>query len=176
MTENEAIKEVRFNMSRIGLKESSAKRVTEAREIAIQALEEIQQYRAIGTVRQVQDFIADWRKYREFGTLKDIEKSMKNVSVLLAEHELLKLYQSIGTIEEFKALKLGRLGNKGFITIGQTIEEFKEEIRNKAIDEFMDRLEKHTQENWIDHQEYGITWSDIKIVAERLKGVQEWVR
>jgi hypothetical protein len=57
-----------------------------ALDMAIQALEEIQQYRAIGT-------------------LKDIEKSMQNVSVLLAENEVLKLYQSIGTIEEFKALK-----------------------------------------------------------------------
>lgn len=55
-------------------------------ETAITALEEIQPYRAIGTV-------------------EEIEKSMQNVSVLLAEHELLKLYQSIGTIDEFKALK-----------------------------------------------------------------------
>lgn len=45
MTENEAVKEVRFNMSRIGLDENTAKRVTEARDMAIQALEEIQQYR-----------------------------------------------------------------------------------------------------------------------------------
>ena len=55
MTENEAIKEVRFNMSRIGLKESSVKRVTEAREVAIQALSEIQQYKAIGTVEELQE-------------------------------------------------------------------------------------------------------------------------
>lgn len=39
-----------------------------------------------------------------------------------------------------------------------------------AIDEFVSRLEKHTQENWIDHQEYGITWSDIEMIAEQLKG------
>lgn len=55
MTEHEAIKEVRFNMSRIGLKESSVKRVTEAREVAIQALSEIQQYKAIGTVEELQE-------------------------------------------------------------------------------------------------------------------------
>lgn len=40
MTENEAIKEVRFNMSRIGLDGKSAKRVSEAKNMAIQALEE----------------------------------------------------------------------------------------------------------------------------------------
>lgn len=45
-----------------------------------------------------------------------------------------------------------------------------EEIRAKAIDEFVDKLEKHEQENWIDHQEYGITWSDIEKIAEQMKG------
>ena len=49
MTENEVIKEVRFNMSRIGLNDKSAKRVGEAKNMAIQALEEVQKYRAIGT-------------------------------------------------------------------------------------------------------------------------------
>ena len=48
-----------------------------------------------------------------------------------------------------------------------------EEIRAKAIDEFVSRLEKHEQENWVDHHEYGITWSDIKQIAEQMKGVQE---
>lgn len=36
---NEAIAEVRFNMSTIGLKESSVKKVVKARDLAIQALE-----------------------------------------------------------------------------------------------------------------------------------------
>ena len=39
MTESEAIKEVRFNMSTIGLSDKAAKRVVEARNMAIQALE-----------------------------------------------------------------------------------------------------------------------------------------
>ena len=39
MTESEAIKEVRFNMSTIGLSDKVAKRVVEARNIAIQAIE-----------------------------------------------------------------------------------------------------------------------------------------
>ena len=41
MTENEAIKEVRFNMSKIGLNNKTAKRVSEAKNMAIQALETI---------------------------------------------------------------------------------------------------------------------------------------
>ena len=39
MTEDEAIKEIRFNMSTIGLSDEAAKRVVEARDMAINALE-----------------------------------------------------------------------------------------------------------------------------------------
>jgi hypothetical protein len=39
MTENGAIREVRFNMSTIGLSDKAAKRVVEARNMAIKALE-----------------------------------------------------------------------------------------------------------------------------------------
>ena len=39
MTESEAIKEVRFNMSTIGLSDKAAKRVVEARNMVIKALE-----------------------------------------------------------------------------------------------------------------------------------------
>lgn len=40
---------------------------------------------------------------------------------------------------------------------------------NKAIDDFVKKLEEHQQENWIDNLEYGITFSDIEQVAEQLK-------
>ena len=39
MTESEAIKEIIFNMSTIGLSDKAAKRVVEARNVAIKALE-----------------------------------------------------------------------------------------------------------------------------------------
>ena len=39
MTKSEAIKEIRFNMSTIGLSNEAAKRVVEARDMAINALE-----------------------------------------------------------------------------------------------------------------------------------------
>ena len=45
-------------------------------------------------------------------------------------------------------------------------------IRQKTIDEFVERLKKHEQENWIDHQEYGITWSDIEKIAEEMRGAE----
>ena len=90
MTENEAIKEVRFNMSRIGLEESSAKRVTEAREVAIRALEEIQQYRAIGTVEECK---------------LAIDESIDKHNLMVVYKDRLKEFEDIGTIEEFKDLK-----------------------------------------------------------------------
>ena len=59
------------------------------------------------------------------------------------------------------------------------VKQFETEIRNKAIDEFISRLEKHKQENWIDHHEYriyhyeyGITWSDIEKIAEEMRGAE----
>ena len=56
--------------------------------------------------------------------------------------------------------------------VEQAFEYYEKEIRKKAIDEFAERLKKHEQENWIDHQEYGITWSDIEKIAEQMRGVE----
>lgn len=49
-----------------------------ANEMAIQALEEVQQYRAIGTPEELQDMksnyfeaLSDWRQYRKIGTLEE---------------------------------------------------------------------------------------------------------
>lgn len=47
MTESEAIKEVRFNMSTIGLSDKAAKRVIEARDMAINALEKQEKIKEI---------------------------------------------------------------------------------------------------------------------------------
>ena len=49
----------------------------EALSKAVSALEEIQPYRALGTVRQIEDFIADWRKYRELGNLEELREVME---------------------------------------------------------------------------------------------------
>lgn len=63
MTIEKAIEEIRFNMSHIGHGAIAARRVKEAKEMAINALEEIQQYRAIGTVEEL-------RELKEKGTAK----------------------------------------------------------------------------------------------------------
>lgn len=49
-------------------------------------------------------------------------------------------------LEELKNLKPSK---KGFITIGQTVEEFEKEIRAKAIDEFAEKL-KETLNTYIE--------------------------
>ena len=49
MTESEAIKEVRFNMSKRGLSDKAAKRVVEARDVAIKALEKQEKIKEVFT-------------------------------------------------------------------------------------------------------------------------------
>ena len=49
MTESEAIKEIRFNMSTIGLSDKAAKRVAEARNMAIKALEKQEKIKEVFT-------------------------------------------------------------------------------------------------------------------------------
>lgn len=49
------------------------------------------------------------------------------------------------------------------------IKEMARNVREKAIDEFVDRLEKYEQENWVSHLEYGINWSDIEHIVQEMK-------
>lgn len=73
MTENEAIENINALNAVCGQKDFYDEEFEKSLELAIQALEEIHQYRAIGTVRQVQDFIEDWRKFRELGNLEELK-------------------------------------------------------------------------------------------------------
>lgn len=75
MTENEAIKELHNIRPRGGI---IPQKRAEALDVAIQALEEVQQYRAIGTPEELQDMksnyfeaLSDWRQYRKIGTLEE---------------------------------------------------------------------------------------------------------
>ena len=204
MTENEAKYYLLESMPIVGFKTHN-----EALDVAINALSEIQQYRAYNEIfeshfsKEALEFLRDkeefgkwlergkWiakrcdeinrelEQYRAIGTIEEVR-------MLKDYKELYDVYKLIGTIEEFRNLKY----KKNVLPIA-TIEFSKEdmqkivdekvaqielniqEIRAKAIDEFISKLEKHTQENWIDHQEYGITWADIEQVAEQMKGGAE---
>ena len=98
--------------------------------VAIQALEETQQYRAIGlTLEVVQELkimdieqdgeirgiiksLKELGQYRAIGTVEELKTMKENgafsgveLAQLAAMQMRLKEYQAIGTIEEFKALK-----------------------------------------------------------------------
>ena len=97
MTENQAIKIIKQEKQW----ESNA-RICDAFETSIKALEEIQQYRAIGTVEQLKTmFDGFWKlkdlceEYEKYGLPEDYWKL----------NEMCKEYSAIGTIEEFKAMK-----------------------------------------------------------------------
>lgn len=56
----------------------------EANKMAIQALEELKQYRAIGTPEELQDMknnyfeaLSDWRQYRKIGTLEECRTAVE---------------------------------------------------------------------------------------------------
>lgn len=83
MTENEAIEELKTsrNLAKMCTQNSERKREIESYEMAIQALEEIQSYRAIGTVEQL-----EWCK--DASHWKELYK------------EKLEQYEAIGNVEE----------------------------------------------------------------------------
>lgn len=88
MTENEAIKEFQQNIDMpFG---SNISR--EASELAIQALEEVQQYQKIGTPEELQDMksnyfkaLSDWRQYRKIGTLEECRVAMEKQTAISRE-------------------------------------------------------------------------------------------
>lgn len=60
----------------------------------IKALEEIQQYRAIGTVEELQDMknnyfeaLSDWRQYRKIGTLEECRAAMEKQTAKRPDYE-----------------------------------------------------------------------------------------
>lgn len=81
MKENEAIEELHRIRPYGGI---IPQRTAEALDVAIKALEEVQQYRAIGTPEELQDMknnyfeaLSDWRQYRKIGTLEECRAAME---------------------------------------------------------------------------------------------------
>lgn len=85
MTENEAIEELKCYTSQSGTSHP------EEIEIAIKALEEVQQYRAIGTPEEL-------RSLKENGAFTGME-----LAQLAAMQMRLRKYMQIGTVEECRA-------------------------------------------------------------------------
>lgn len=97
MTENEAIKELEtsIDLAKMCTQNFERKREIEAYKTAIQALSEIQAYRAIGTVEEIQQKMAELEQYRGMGsTPSQIYVRMGGYISELAK------YAEIGTAEE----------------------------------------------------------------------------
>ena len=95
MTENEARLILDVRISRF----DHARDVNKALEIAKQALKEIQQYREIGTVEEVEQNARDLKRQIEHSErLAEVLKATQNL--LEKRKRLLKEYCKIGTVEE----------------------------------------------------------------------------
>ena len=157
MTENEAIKQLQVGY--LGDTED----LVQAKHIAIKALEEIKQYRAIGTVEQL-----EWCK--DASHWKELFK------------DKLEQYEAIGTVEEFKALK----EKKNILPIA-TIKISKEDmqkivdekvaqieldiqgIRAKTIDEFKDSIKTELDRFGVVNLDTCVLYDFMDRKAERLK-------
>ncbi len=82
MTENEAIEAIQFDLKIGG--EIHSQVLHNAVDVAVQALEEVQQYRTIGTLEELQDMksnyfeaLSDWRQYRKIGTMEECRTAIE---------------------------------------------------------------------------------------------------
>ena len=82
MNENEAIARIKNRMYTV--EQVAGKGGMEDLEMAIKALEEIKQYRAIGTPEELQEMkkdfaeaLSDWRQYRKIGTLEECRAAVE---------------------------------------------------------------------------------------------------
>ncbi len=108
MTENEAIKE--FNKligQRMRTKQGISKKQHELFQIAMDALEEIQQYRALGTVEDFKNRINDVK------TLSRMYEKLSDKEV--KEYRELKAYKDIGTVEELREAREKRMTKMPYI-------------------------------------------------------------
>lgn len=143
MNEIEASGKIKYRIANEMRKYGENKEEYEDLEIAIQALKEIREYRAIGTPTQI---------YEKIGGL-DVE---------------LGKYHSIGTVEELKALKMENAElHCELQSINATMDLFEKEIRAKAIDEFAERM-KELIYKWIEKGVIAIGCIDE--IAEQMKG------
>lgn len=85
MTENEALEALKLEGGlEITGRPIRVAQFFEGIEVAIKALEEVRQYRAIGTPEELQDMknsyfeaLSDWRQYRKIGTLEDCREAVE---------------------------------------------------------------------------------------------------
>lgn len=152
MTENEAKKWVRAISATQSESNhtSSLESRKEALYMAIKALEEIQQYRAIGTV----DECAEMQVQYNYLSTK------------------IKKYEAIGTIEEFKALKDDTIP----IIHGKSeLELHDKQIRAKAIDELKNEICTHFAD-WKYSEDEKCIKDLIELASESVEEIAEQMK
>ena len=141
MTENEAI-------SVLKMVEAHGSLTSKAKDMAIQALEELQQYRAIGTVKgyedAIQSSIENYNLYREYKA---------KVQEYEAELKFLKQWKE-DVMEGFCKYD------------ASSVEEIAVHARNKAIDDFTAKLIKHIS----NVPGYRIGGGNVFVIADEMKG------
>ena len=116
MTENEAIKEIKYEVCH---EKGVSKRCHDhcmygkekcAYSMSIKALEEVQKYRELGT-------------FEELKGLKDGNLSGRELAMIAVNINKLKKYQAIGTVEECREARERQRAKKPSIIIGKTEED-----------------------------------------------------
>lgn len=151
MTENEAIERLQtLNIiltDKAGHKEDGIDKIFTFSDItaickAIQALEEIQQYKEIGTVqgyeRAIQVSLENYNLYKEYKAKVQEFEAIGTIDDYWKLNEMCKEYSAIGTVEELKALRSDNF-TEDLLNVGFT------KGYNKAIDEFTERLKEKLQ-------------------------------
>lgn len=95
MTENEAIEALKLEGGlEITGRPIRVAQFFEGIDVAIKALEEVQQYRAIGTPEELQEMkkdfaeaLSDWRQYRKVGTLEECRAAVEKQTAKRPDYE-----------------------------------------------------------------------------------------
>lgn len=115
MTENEAIEKINMLNDALNEQRFDAEENSEALQIAIKALEEVQQYRVLGTIEELTAKNEELKRWHTDRIAENIKNSFANTSTLCCHNcdhkdeyieELeaeVEEYQAIGTPEECRA-------------------------------------------------------------------------
>lgn len=96
MTENKAIKILNIHRTL----NNGYNAEVETIDIAVKALEEIQQYRAIGTVEEIEPYVRLAEKLNLCDLVRENARLENKIRFLEVYKNKLKEYESIGTVEE----------------------------------------------------------------------------
>lgn len=128
-------------------------------------------YEAIGTVEKIKEELDRLRNDNE---CQGLYFTLEERKALAKQSRELSEYKGIGTIEEFKVLKntdIPIIHGKAELDLNDN------EVRNKAIDEFVIKLKRVRGYGLITNfdRPFGVTFNKLDEIAEQLKGGATWL-